>query len=125
MILLPFLALIVGVAIAYKLPPLQPQLATYVGLAILAGLDAILGGLRARMEGKYDEAIFISGFFVNMILAGLLAYFGDKLNVPDFYLAVAVALGIRIFNNLGRIRGLLVVHRENAREAETAVASDH
>ncbi len=75
------------------------------------------------MEGKYDEAIFVSGFFVNMVLAGLLAYFGDKLNVPDFYLAVAVALGIRIFNNLGRIRGLLVVHREAAREAESAVSS--
>jgi small basic protein len=51
--------------------------------------------------------VFVSGFFANMIVAGALAYSGDKLGV-DLYLAVVLALGIRIFNNLGRVRGLLV-----------------
>ncbi len=118
MILLPFLALITGFWMAYRwLPPIPLGLVNYVALAIPAGLDAIVGGFRARMEGKFDEAVFVSGFFVNMVLAGVLAYFGDKLGV-DFYLAVTVALGIRIFNNLGRIRGLLVTHRDSSRTAE-------
>jgi len=121
MIVLPILSLLLGFLIVFRfLPALPPPLANYVGLAILAGFDAIIGGLRARLEGKFDEAIFVSGFFVNMVLAGVLAYLGDKLNVQDFYLAVAVALGIRIFNNLGRIRGLLVTHREAARDAAQA-----
>ncbi len=116
MIFLPFVALFAGFLIVYAfVPPFPPALANYVALAILAGFDAIVGGFRARLEGRFDEAIFVSGFFVNMLLAGVLAYFGDKLNV-DVYLAVTVALGIRMFNNLGRIRGLLVTHRAVARE---------
>ena len=123
MIALPFISLLLGILIAYRLlPPISPDLANYVGLAIIAGFDAIIGGFRVWLEGKFDEAVFVSGFFVNMVLAGVLAYFGDKLNV-DFYLAVAVALGIRIFNNLGRIRGLLVTHRAGTREASEASAA--
>ncbi len=87
---------------------------------VVAEMDQkLFGGFRARLEGKFDEAVFVSGFFVNMILAGVLAYLGDKLNV-DIYLAVTVALGIRVFNNLGRIRGLLVTHREAARQTSDA-----
>ncbi len=111
MILLPFGALVLGFVVVFLLLPAIPAvLANYVALSILAGFDALIGGFRARMEGKFDEAVFVSGFFVNMILASTLAYLGDKLGV-DFYLAVTVALGIRVFNNLGRIRGLLVTHR--------------
>jgi small basic protein len=112
----PILALFLGFLIVYRLlPPIPPALANYVALAILAGFDALVGGFRARLEGKFDEAVFVSGFFVNMVLAGLLAYCGDKLNV-DFYLAVTVALGIRVFNNLGRIRSQLVTHRAATRD---------
>jgi small basic protein len=111
MIALPIVCFVLGFLIIYRFVPAIPsELANYVALSILAGFDALVGGLRARLEGRFDEAVFVSGFFVNMVLAGLLAYFGDKLNV-DLYLAVTVALGIRVFNNLGRIRGLLVTHR--------------
>ncbi len=117
MILLPLIALGAGFLIVFWfVPPIPPALANYVALAILAGFDAIVGGFRARLERRFDEAVFVSGFFVNMLLAGVLAYFGDKLNV-DIYLAVTVALGIRVFNNLGRIRGLLVTHRAGIQEA--------
>jgi small basic protein len=111
MILLPIVALFFGFLVVYHYSPaISSSMANYVALSILAGFDAIIGGFRARMEGKFDEAVFVSGFFVNIILASVLAYLGDKLGV-DFYLAVTVALGIRVFNNLGRIRGLLVTHR--------------
>ena len=57
---------------------------------------------------------------MNMLLAALLAYFGDKLGV-DLYLAVVVALGIRIFNNLGRFAGhSLVTMRVEAGRSRVA-----
>jgi small basic protein len=121
MIAFPIVAFVLGFLIVYRFVPTLPfELANYVALSILAGFDALIGGLRARLEGRFDEAVFVSGFFVNMVLAGLLAYLGDKLNV-DIYLAVTVALGIRVFNNLGRIRGLLVTHRESARQGADGV----
>jgi small basic protein len=58
-----------------------------------------------------------------MILASTLAYLGDKLGV-DFYLAVTVALGIRVFNNLGRIRGQLVTHRAAKRDVPEVLPQD-
>lgn len=122
MIALPIVAFILGFLMVYRFVPVLPfELANYVALSILAGFDALIGGFRARLEGKFDEAVFVSGFFVNMILAGVLAYLGDKLNV-DIYLAVTVALGIRVFNNLGRIRSLLVTHRESARQSGEAAS---
>jgi len=119
-IALPIVAFVLGFLVVYAFIPTLPfALANYVALSILAGFDALVGGFRARLEGRFDEAVFVSGFFVNMVLAGVLAYLGDKLNV-DIYLAVTVALGIRVFNNLGRIRGLLVTHRESARQSGDA-----
>jgi len=114
-IAIPLAALILGFLAVYVLvPPVPPRWADYVAIAIVAGLDAFVGAARNWLERRFDEAIFISGFFVNMALAALLAYFGDKLGV-DLYLAVVVALGIRIFNNLGRTRALLVTARVEAR----------
>jgi small basic protein len=124
MILLPAAALVFGFLIVFFfIPAIPSSLANYIALSILAGFDALIGGFRARMEGSFDEAVFVSGFFVNMILASTLAYLGDKLGV-DFYLAVTVALGIRVFNNLGRIRGQLVSHRAAKRELPEAVPQD-
>jgi len=124
MIAIPFSALVLGFLVVYVLlPPVPPRWADYVAIAIVAGLDAFVGAARNWLERRFDEAIFISGFFVNMALAALLAYFGDKLGV-DLYLAVVVALGIRIFNNLGRTRALLVTARVEARRARAAAPSE-
>ncbi len=124
MIAIPFAALIIGfLAVYILLPPVPPRWADYVAIAIIAGLDAFVGAARNWLERRFDEAVFISGFFVNMALAALLAFFGDKLGV-DLYLAVVVALGIRIFNNLGRTRALLVSARLEARRARVPASSD-
>ena len=124
MIAIPFSALVLGFLVVYVLlPPVPPRWADYVAIAIVAGLDAFVGAARNWLERRFDEAIFISGFFVNMALAALLAYFGDKLGV-DLYLAVLVALGIRIFNNLGRTRALLVTARVEARRIRAAAPSE-
>lgn len=121
MIALPLLALVIGFLVVYRFS-MPPAWADYVAVAILAGLDALIGAVRARLEGQFDEAVFLSGFFVNMGLAMVLAYFGDKLGV-DLYLAVVVALGIRIFTNLGRIRGLFVRARMEAHRARHVTPS--
>jgi len=122
-IALPFICLIVGFFVVYLLSPaIPPTWADYVAIALIAGFDALIGALRSWLEGHFDEAIFISGFFVNMLLAALLAYLGDKLGV-DLYLAVVVALGIRIFTNLGRMRALLVTTRLEVRRRRAAAPS--
>ncbi len=77
--------------------------ATYLSLATLAGLDTILGGIRAGIEGRFQDDIFVSGFVLNTLLAAGLAWLGDKIGV-DLFLAAVVALGTRVFLNLSLIR---------------------
>lgn len=77
--------------------------ATYLSLATLAGLDTILGGVRAGIEGRFQDDIFVSGFVLNTLLAAGLAWLGDKIGV-DLFLAAVVALGTRVFLNLSLIR---------------------
>lgn len=121
---LPLVALALGFLVVYVfVPPIPARMADYVSLAILAGFDAIIGGARARLEQQFDAAIFVSGFFANMVLAVVLAYLGDKLGV-DLYLAVVVALGIRMFANLGRIRGRIVTLRLQARQARSSATPE-
>ena len=111
---LGLVALLVGLLVGFFVSPLgwlppafQQRLPAYLGLALLAALDATLGALRSRMEGTYDTGVFLSGFFVNMVAAATLAYLGDWLNV-DFALAASVAFGTRIFNNLAILRRILL-----------------
>jgi small basic protein len=77
--------------------------APYLSLATLAGLDTVLGGIRAGIEGRFQDDIFVSGFVLNTLLAAGLAYFGDKIGV-DLFLAAVVALGTRVFLNISLIR---------------------
>jgi len=122
-ILLPLIALVVGFLAVYRYAPaMPPGWGDFVAIAILAGFDALVGGVRARLERRFDEGVFVSGFFANMLVAISLAYFGDKLGV-DLYLAVVVALGIRVFNNIGRIRGLIMTRRIEDRNANAAQPS--
>ena len=121
---IPLAALILGFLVVYlKAPAVPSNYAGFVAIAIVAGIDAFAGAGRNWLERRFDEAIFISGFFVNMLLAALLAYLGDKLDV-NLYLAVLVALGIRIFNNLGRSRALLVSMRVEARRARAGASAE-
>ena len=79
------------------------QYAQYLSLAALAGLDSLIGGIRAGTEGKFKSDVFISGFLTNTLLAAFLAYLGDLMGQP-LGLAAVVALGGRIFVNLSIIR---------------------
>jgi small basic protein len=118
-ILIPLVALVIGFALVYRWPALSVPIAyaSYVSIAILAGMDAVFGGLRAVLEKRFDSVTFVSGFFVNAVLAALFAYTGDRLGVNQLYLAAVVALGVRIFYNLGLIRLLLLKRMVPGRSA--------
>ncbi len=101
---LPILGLILGLAIGYVSPFSVPiNYAKYLSVAILAALDSVLGGIRAAQEDHFDSMVFLTGFFSNILLAGILAYVGDRIGV-DLYLAAVVAFGVRLFQNLAIIR---------------------
>ncbi len=105
---LPFVGLLLGIvaglAVNVHLPAAY---AAYLSVAILAALDSVFGGLRAGMQGNFAYRVFLSGFFINTLLAALLAFLGAVLGV-DLALAAVVAFGVRIFNNLAEIRHRLL-----------------
>lgn len=96
--------IIAGIFLPYKIPVAY---SSYTAVAILAALDTVFGGLKAYLEGNFNTQIFISGFFGNALLAGLLAYIGDLLGVP-IYLAAIFAFGTRLFNNFATIRRYII-----------------
>jgi len=101
---LPVVGMAAGFLIVYKIDIKVPSdLASYFSLATLAGLDSIFGGIRAGIEGKFHDDIFLSGFAVNTLLAVALAYLGDQIGV-DLFMAAVVVLGWRVFLNLSLIR---------------------
>jgi len=95
----------------YTIPP---TFAPYFSLAALACLDAICGGVRAGVEGKFHRDIFLSGFFINSLIAGGLAYAGDRIGV-DLYLAAIVVLGWRVFTNLSLLRRYFLTQSQLAK----------
>ncbi|MBI3975908.1 MAG: small basic family protein [Armatimonadetes bacterium] len=105
---LPVLGLLVGILLGLLRPVEIPLgYVKYTAIAILAAIDTILGGVRARLEARFDLGIFLSGFLINAAFAALLAGLGDLLGL-DLYLGAVIAFSIRIFDNVGFIRrGLL------------------
>lgn len=105
---LPVLGLLVGIVLGLSLGvSVPPTLARYTAVAILAGLDSVLGAVRAEMDQQFDNRIFATGFISNVLMASLLTYLADRLGV-ELYLAAIVAFGVRIFGNLTAIRRRLL-----------------
>lgn len=121
MVWLPVGGLIVGFVGMYYLVPISvpSEWASYISVATLAGLDSIFGGIRAGIEGKFHDDIFITGFVVNTILAASLSYLGDRIGV-DLLLAAVVALGGRIFLNLSLIRRYWLTQAVLTKKRDTA-----
>jgi len=114
-----FAGVLIGLIFSVSIPP---EYARYTAIAILAGLDSILGAARAELEGDYDTSLFLSGLLSNMLLAGLLTYVGDRLGV-QLNLAAVVGFGVRVFGNLAQIRRLLLVRFRRVRTEPTRETS--
>jgi small basic protein len=103
--MLVLISLAIGVVLGVVLSPDVPaSIARYLPIALMAALDSVFGGLRARLEGTFDDRIFVVSLLTNSILAGLLVWAGDRLGVQDLSIAVVVVFGVRIFGNLAAIR---------------------
>ena len=73
------LGIILGLAFA---PDVPLSLQNYLPIAVVAALDAVFGGLRAYLDGIFDDKVFVVSFVSNVV----------------------VVLGIRIFSNVAAIR---------------------
>jgi small basic protein len=100
------LALLVGVVAGALLEPTVPlALQPYLPIAVVAALDAVFGGVRAKLDGIFDDKQFVISFISNVLVAALIVYLGDQLGVgPQLSTGVVVVLGVRIFGNVAAIR---------------------
>jgi small basic protein len=100
------IALLAGVVAGLILRPTVPTwLEPYLPIAVVAALDAVFGGIRARLDNVFDAKVFVVSFVSNVLVAALIVYLGDKLGVgSQLSTAVVVVLGIRIFGNAAAIR---------------------
>lgn len=115
---LPVLSLIIGLSLGILTDLEIPnQYSDYLSIAILAALDTLVGGIRAQLQNLYDEKIFVTGFFTNIILAASLAFLGVQIGV-DLYLAAVFAFGVRLFQNIAVIRRILITKWSFPRKSE-------
>jgi small basic protein len=103
---IPLLGLVVGLLLGRLFGVTAPAwLAPYLPIAVVAALDAVLGGLRARFEHVFDDRVFVVSFIGNVVVAVVIVFLGDRLGVgSQLSTAVVVVLGIRIFSNAASIR---------------------
>ena len=104
--MIPALALAVGVVLGLLFEPVVPLwLQPYLPIAVVAALDAVFGGIRARLDGIFDSKVFVVSFVFNVLVAALIVYLGDQLGVgTQLSTAIIVVLGIRIFGNAAALR---------------------
>lgn len=115
---LPILGLCLGVVIGLLTDLNIPaEYSNYLSIAILAALDTLFGGIRAHLQNIYDEMVFVSGFFFNIILAASLAFLGVHLGV-DLYLAAVFAFGVRLFQNIAVIRRILLANFSSRKKVQ-------
>ena len=100
------LALIAGVALGVLIDPTVPVwLLPYLPIAVVAALDAVFGGVRAKLDGIFDDKQFVVSFVSNVLVAAFIVFLGDQLGVGSLLsIGVVVVFGVRIFGNLAAIR---------------------
>jgi small basic protein len=100
------LGLLLGILAGLLFAPDVPlALQNYLPIAVVAALDAVFGGLRAYLDGIFDDKVFVVSFFSNVVIAAAIVYLGDQLGVGgQLSTGVIVVLGIRIFSNVAAIR---------------------
>ena len=94
--MLAVLGLIFGIVVGVLIDPTVPTwLQPFLPVAVVAGLDALLGAGRAWLEGTFQDRVFVMSL-------------GTQLGVGSaMTTAVVVVLGIRIFSNTASIRRLI------------------
>ena len=94
---------IIGALMGINAPVVPYTYSTFLAIAVIAALDSVFGGVVSSLSKKFDMGVFLTGFFGNAILAILLSYLGQRLNIDIFLVSIFVFVS-RMFNNLGFIR---------------------
>lgn len=104
--MIAIIGLAAGVVVGLFFEPSVPTgLQPYLPIAVVAALDAVFGGLRAYLDGIFDDKVFVVSFVSNVLIAALIVYLGDQLGVGgQLSTGVIVVLGIRIYSNVAAIR---------------------
>ena len=104
--MLAVIGLVIGVVAGILLEPTVPVgLQPYLPIALIAALDALFGAVRARLDGVFNDRVFVVSFVFNVLIAAFIVFLGDQLGVgTQLSTAVVVVLGIRIFSNAASIR---------------------
>ena len=101
--IISIVCIVAGVILGALAPTVPFAYSSYLAIAIMAAFGSIIGAWVAETKHTFDLAIFVSGFFVNALIAILFTVIGESLNV-DIYLAAIFVFVFRIFNNLSQIR---------------------
>lgn len=117
------LGCVIGIVVGNFAPLISYTYSGYLAVAIIAALDSVFGGVASSLNKKFDMAIFLSGFFGNAVLAILLTYLGQRLNV-DIYLVSIFVFVTRMFNNLGVIRRYYIEKIRNRGKVKATFSGD-
>jgi small basic protein len=103
---IPAIGLLLGIAIGLLFDVQVPlAMQAYLPIAVVAALDAVFGGIRAVLDGVFNDKVFVVSFVSNVLIAAFIVFLGDQLGVgAQLSTAVIVVLGIRIFTNVASIR---------------------
>lgn len=111
------LSCLLGVTVGLLAPVIPYEFAKYSAIAIVAAFDSIMGALNAIVKNTFNIKIFVSGFFVNIIIAMALTLLGDNLDANIFLAAIFVFV-TRIFSNFSSIRRELIAKSEAKKSKE-------
>lgn len=98
------IAAVLGVfcAIAFDLY-IPAYMSTYAAIVIIAAFDSVMGAYKSLLADRFNPWVFMSGFFLNSILAALMVMLGKRIDL-DLYMAILVVFTFRIFSNFSFIR---------------------
>jgi small basic protein len=98
--------LLVGIIAGLIIEPTVPVWAQpYLPIAIIAALDAVVGAIRALLDGVFRDRVFVISFLSNVLVAAFIVWIGDLLGVgAQMSTGVVVVLTMRIFSNAAAIR---------------------
>ena len=104
--MIPLIGLLAGIGIGLFVHPDVPVwLQPYLPIAVVAALDAVFGGVRAVLDGIFNDKVFVVSFLSNVVVAAFIVFLGDQLGVgSQLSTGVVVVLGVRIFSNVASIR---------------------
>lgn len=104
--MIALIGLVVGIVAGLILEPTVPVwLEPYLPIAVIAALDAVVGAVRALLDGVFRDRVFVVSFLSNVVIAGVIVWIGDLLGVgSQMSTGVVVVLTMRIFANTAAIR---------------------